>query len=155
MTKFTVALICIALMAGFIAGYIIGKNVVDDGKPAPVNEMLVSPPPSDRPESEPTPIPTPTECNNRKLGPPPPLELPEIEQTTKNVDQGSNLISEPTPTPTPTMVYCNDNGKYYHLKGCRYVNEKTPRVTLSRAKNAGKMACPTCNPPGEEPVPDE
>ncbi|MBQ3760967.1 MAG: hypothetical protein II875_03010 [Clostridia bacterium] len=88
--------------------------------------------------------------NTRMLAPLPPEDLPDTSQLLRSTNEQSSLISEPTPTPVPTMVYCNDNGKYYHLKDCRYVHENTPRVTLTAAKNAGKTACPTCNPPREE-----
>ena len=88
---------------------------------------------------------------NEMLAPLPPENVPDISQHTRSSRDESGLISEPTPTPRPTMVYCNDNGQYYHLAGCRYVYEgKTPKVTLTQAKNAGKTACPYCNPPKEE-----
>ena len=86
----------------------------------------------------------------KMLAPLPPSNLPNTSKLLRSSTQESTLISEPTPTPVPTMVYCNDNGKYYHLAGCRYVYNTTPRVTLTAAKNAGKTACPTCNPPREE-----
>ncbi len=87
----------------------------------------------------------------KMLAPLPPSSLPVTSKLLKRSAQESTLISEPTPTPVPTMVYCNDNGKSYHLAGCRYVYEgRTPRVTLNQAKNAGKTACPYCNPPREE-----
>ncbi len=88
--------------------------------------------------------------NKRMLAPFPPENLPEQAQVLRNATQTSSLISEPTPTPVPTRVYCNDNGKYYHLEGCRYVYSTTPKVTLNQAKNAGKTACPYCKPPKEE-----
>ena len=84
------------------------------------------------------------------LAPLPPEDLPETSKLLRSSTEESKLISEPTPTPKPTMVYCNDNGKYYHLAGCRYVMTTTPRVTLTAAKNAGKTACPDCKPPKEE-----
>ena len=88
---------------------------------------------------------------NEMLAPLPPENVPDTSQHTRSSRDESGLISEPTPTPKPTMVYCNDNGQYYHLAGCRYVYEgKTPKVTLTQAKNAGKTACPYCNPPKEE-----
>ena len=86
----------------------------------------------------------------RMMGPLQPEHVTYIGQSFKNSDVQSRLISEPTPTPVPTMVYCNDNGVNYHLAGCRYVYEKTPRVTLTQALNAGKTACKLCNPPKEE-----
>ena len=89
--------------------------------------------------------------NNKILAPLKPENLPETSQLLKSSSETSSLISEPTPTPVPTMVYCNDNGLYYHLAGCRYVYDgKTPRVTLTQALNAGKTACKLCNPPKEE-----
>ena len=88
--------------------------------------------------------------SGKMLAPLPPSNLPLTSKLLRSSTQESTLISEPTPTPVPTMVYCNDNGKYYHLAGCRYVYSTTPRVTLNAAKNAGKTACPTCNPPKEE-----
>lgn len=90
--------------------------------------------------------------NGRELlAPMPPEELPDTLQLYKDESEASGLISVPTPTPTPTYVYCNDNGKNYHLKGCRYVYDgKTPRVTLTQARNAGKTACKLCKPPEEE-----
>lgn len=93
----------------------------------------------------------PRMVNGREyLAPLPPEDLPETSQLYQDVSS-SRLISEPTPTPVPTYVYCNDNGKYYHLAGCRYVYaNKTPHVTLTAARNAGKTACPYCRPPEEE-----
>ncbi len=88
--------------------------------------------------------------DGRLLAPLPPKDVPGTSQIINNITEGSTLISEPTPTPVPTMVYCNDNGKYYHLAGCIYVYKTTPKVTLNAAKNAGKTACPTCKPPTEE-----
>ncbi len=89
--------------------------------------------------------------SGKMLAPLPPTNLPDTSKLLRSSNEESKLISEPTPTPKPTMVYCNDNGKYYHLAGCRYVYEgRTPRVTLNQAKNAGKTACPICNPPREE-----
>ena len=88
--------------------------------------------------------------NLSMLAPLPPQDVPVTNQWFSNSGQESTLISVPTPTPVPTYVYCNDNGKYYHLKGCRYVMEKTPRVTITQAQKAGKRACATCNPPKEE-----
>lgn len=91
------------------------------------------------------------EQNNRKmLGPLKPADVPDTAQLVIDAQETSSLISEPTPTPQPFMVYCNDNGLYYHLAGCRYVYEgKTPRVTLQQALNAGKSACKLCKPPTE------
>ena len=88
--------------------------------------------------------------NKRMLAPLPPDNLPDGVQVLKSASETSALISVPTPTPVPTRVYCNDNGKYYHLEGCRYVYKTTPKVTLTQAKNAGKTACPYCKPPKEE-----
>ncbi len=84
------------------------------------------------------------------LGPLKPADVPDTAQLVIDAQETSSLISEPTPTPQPFMVYCNDNGLYYHLAGCRYVYEgKTPRVTLQQALNAGKSACKLCKPPTE------
>ena len=88
--------------------------------------------------------------NRRMLAPLPPENLPDTSQLLRSASETSALISVPTPTPVPTMVYCNDNGVNYHLKGCRYVYSTTPRVTLTQALNAGKTACKLCNPPKEE-----
>ncbi|MBR4235580.1 MAG: hypothetical protein IKR85_05910 [Clostridia bacterium] len=88
--------------------------------------------------------------NREMLAPLPPEELPDTSQLLKSPSETSTLISLPTPTPVPTRVYCNDNGEYYHLEGCRYVYSTTPKVTLTQALNAGKTACPLCNPPKEE-----
>ena len=88
--------------------------------------------------------------DKRMLAPLPPEDLPDTSQLLKSASETSSLISLPTPTPVATRVYCNDNGKYYHLAGCRYVYPHTPKVTLNQAKNAGKTACPICKPPKEE-----
>ena len=88
--------------------------------------------------------------NKLMLSPLQPSNVPVVSQLIKDASETSSLISQPTPTPVPTYVYCNDNGVNYHLAGCRYVYDKTPRVTLTQALNAGKTACKLCNPPTEE-----
>ena len=87
--------------------------------------------------------------NRKVLGPTQPEGVPDTAQMVKNASETSSLISQPTPTPDPVMVYCNDNGVYYHLESCRYVYPTTPRVRLAAALNAGKTACPDCKPPNE------
>lgn len=87
--------------------------------------------------------------NKAMLGPAKPEGIPDTVQIVKNASETSSLISQPTPTPDPIMVYCNDNGVYYHLQGCRYVYPTTPRVRLLAALQAGKTACPECKPPNE------
>lgn len=87
--------------------------------------------------------------NKKVLGPTQPEGVPDTAQIVRNASESSSLISEPTPTPDPVMVYCNDNGVYYHLESCRYVYPTTPRVRLAAALNAGKTACPYCKPPNE------
>lgn len=59
----------------------------------------------------------------------------------------ATLFVQPTPTPVPVYVYCNDGGEYYHKKGCRYVKDTTPKVTLTQAVAAGFKRCKTCDPP--------
>ncbi len=59
----------------------------------------------------------------------------------------ATLFVQPTPTPVPVYVYCNDGGEFYHRKGCRYVKNTTPKVTLGQAVSAGFKRCKTCNPP--------
>lgn len=83
------------------------------------------------------------------LAPLKPTGIPDTAQALRNPIATSMLITEPTPTPVPIKVYCNDNGRYYHMSGCRYVYDTTPYVTLLQALNAGKTACPDCNPPKE------
>ena len=63
------------------------------------------------------------------------------------VPQRTAMIIEATPTPEPTIVYCNDGGQYYHVKGCKWVKPTTPSVTLSQAVNAGFTQCPDCDAP--------
>lgn len=87
--------------------------------------------------------------NKAMLGPAQPEGIPDTVQIVRNASETSSLISQPTPTPDPIMVYCNDNGVYYHLQGCRYVYPTTPRVRLLAALQAGKTACPECKPPNE------
>ena len=62
----------------------------------------------------------------------------------------ATLIVQPTPTPVPIYVWCNDGGRYYHNKNCRYVKKTTPRATLQQAISAGYSPCKDCNPPKEE-----
>jgi hypothetical protein len=59
----------------------------------------------------------------------------------------SPLILEPTPSPVPVVVYCNNGGAHYHVKECKYVNEKTPNVSLQRAVEAGYTQCTECAAP--------
>ncbi len=59
----------------------------------------------------------------------------------------TSIILEATATPEPIIVYCNNSGKYYHVETCKYVNEKTPDVTLTRAIEAGFTQCPECDAP--------
>jgi hypothetical protein len=49
-------------------------------------------------------------------------------------------------------VYCNDGGRYYHAKNCRYVRKRktTARVPLTQALNAGYTRCSECNAPKED-----
>ncbi|MEF9894904.1 MAG: hypothetical protein RSK76_10830 [Clostridia bacterium] len=61
----------------------------------------------------------------------------------------TTMIIEPTPSPTPVYVYCNNGGKKYHVKKCRYVKKGTGRVTLSQAIAAGYTRCPECDAPVE------
>ena len=61
--------------------------------------------------------------------------------------QPTSLIIQPTPTPEPVYVYCNDGGKNYHARGCRYVKKTSARVTLSQAMDAGFTRCTKCNAP--------
>lgn len=89
------------------------------------------------------------EASREMFAPLKPKGVPDTAQLVKKASETSALISEPTPTPNPVMVYCNDNGLYYHMKGCRYVYTTTPRVTLLQALNAGKKACSICDPPNE------
>lgn len=57
------------------------------------------------------------------------------------------IILEPTPTPVPVVVYCNNGGANYHSAECKYVNEKTPDVSLNQAILAGYTQCQECNAP--------
>ena len=61
----------------------------------------------------------------------------------------AEVLVAPTPEPEPVWVYCNDGGRYYHSKGCRYVRKDTPKVTLTQALNAGFKRCKNCNAPSE------
>ena len=78
-------------------------------------------------------------------------EGPAAPDNRTNVDiyvpQRTAMIIEATATPEPTIVYCNDGGQYYHVKGCRFVKPTTPSVTLSQAVNAGFTPCPECDAP--------
>ena len=87
--------------------------------------------------------------DEKRFAPLKPDGVPDTVQLVKQPGETSSLISTPTATPDPVMVYCNDNGLYYHLAGCRYVYDTTPRVTLMAAIRAGKTACSICNPPDE------
>lgn len=87
--------------------------------------------------------------DEKRFAPLKPDGVPDTVQLVKQPGETSSLISTPTATPDPVMVYCNDNGLYYHLAGCRYVYGTTPRVTLMAAIRAGKTACSICNPPDE------
>ena len=87
--------------------------------------------------------------DEKRFAPLKPDGVPDTVQLLKQPGETSTLISTPTATPDPVMVYCNDNGLYYHLAGCRYVYDTTPRVTLMAAIRAGKTACYICNPPDE------
>lgn len=87
--------------------------------------------------------------DERRFAPLKPDGVPDTVQMVKQPGETSSLISTPTATPEPFRVYCNDNGLYYHLEGCRYVYSTTPRVTLMAAIAAGKTACSICNPPDE------
>lgn len=66
--------------------------------------------------------------------------------------QPTSLLVAPTPTPEPIYVYCNDGGRYYHAKNCRYVRKRktTARVPLTQALNAGYTRCSECNAPKED-----
>ncbi len=57
------------------------------------------------------------------------------------------VLVEATPTPEPITVYCNNGGKYYHSKDCRYVKPTTPTASLTRALAAGYTKCPDCDAP--------
>lgn len=61
-----------------------------------------------------------------------------------------SIVIEPTPTPLPIYVYCNQGGKYYHMKDCKYFKNTSGRVTLGQALSAGYTRCQRCNPPSEE-----
>lgn len=87
--------------------------------------------------------------DEKRFAPFKPEGVPDTVQVVKQPGETSSLISTPTATPDPVMVYCNDNGLYYHLQDCRYVYETTPRVTLMAAIKAGKTACSICKPPDE------
>ena len=89
------------------------------------------------------------EVDEKKFAPFKPEGVPDTVQLIQQAGETSSLISTPTATPDPVMVYCNDNGLYYHLAGCRYVYDTTPRVTLMAAIRAGKTACSICRPPDE------
>ena len=97
---------------------LLNKPAPDRATPAPTAE----PPASEAaavPEPEPTALSTPT---------------PE-------------LTPQPTPTPQPIVVYCNQGGKYYHVKECKWVRPTTPSVTLAQAIRAGYKPCPDCDAP--------
>ena len=61
--------------------------------------------------------------------------------------QPASLVVQPTPTPVPVYVYCNDGGKNYHTKDCRYVKKTSARVTLEQAVAAGFTGCAKCDAP--------
>lgn len=89
------------------------------------------------------------EVDEKRFAPFKPDGVPDTVQLIQQASETSSLISTPTATPDPVMVYCNDNGLNYHLEGCRFVYDHTPRVTLAAAISAGKTACSICNPPDE------
>lgn len=60
------------------------------------------------------------------------------------------VLVEATATPEPIIVYCNNGGRYYHSKDCRYVKPTTPKADLSQALKAGFSKCPYCNAPDPE-----
>lgn len=77
-------------------------------------------------------------------------EIPEAVQGAAeyaNAYSAESIILLPTATPVPIYVYCNDNGKHYHLESCHYVKENTPKVTLTQALTAGFTPCSECKPP--------
>lgn len=57
------------------------------------------------------------------------------------------VILEPTATPAPVIVYCNNGGVHYHAEDCKYVNDDTPYVTLTKAVHAGYTKCAECDAP--------
>ena len=77
---------------------------------------------------------------------------PEFDAYVPVYQPEATLFVEPTPTPVPVFVYCNDGGEFYHKKGCRYVKDTTPKVTLDQAAAAGFKRCKSCDPPAP---PDE
>lgn len=46
-------------------------------------------------------------------------------------------------------VYISKGGKKYHLKNCRYVNEKYEPITIEEAKEKGLTPCEVCKPDKE------
>ena len=81
------------------------------------------------------------------LGPEAPSDREIIDVYTP---QRAAIIVEPTATPQPVIVYCNQGGKYYHNKDCKWVRATTPAVTLEQAIRAGLKPCEECGAP--EPV---
>lgn len=79
-------------------------------------------------------------------GPEPDDSLPDIQIYNPRNVTALPLIT-PAPTPEVPTVYCNDSGKFYHTKDCRYVKRSTPKVTLNQALDAGYKPCQKCNPP--------
>ena len=78
------------------------------------------------------------------LGPEAPADRAAIDVYTP---RRTAIIVDPTPTPQPIVVYCNQGGKYYHVKECKYVRDTTPSVTLAQALRAGYKPCPDCDAP--------
>ena len=80
-------------------------------------------------------------------GPPIDESAPQYDVYVPVYQPKNTLFVEPTPTPVPVYVYCNNGGKYYHTKNCRYVKDTTPKVTLNQAVAAGYKRCKLCDPP--------
>lgn len=46
-----------------------------------------------------------------------------------------------------TIVYYTDNGRKYHLDGCRYLWHSQHELTLKEAQDEGYQPCSVCKPP--------
>ncbi len=78
------------------------------------------------------------------LGPEAPADREAIDVYTP---RRTAIIVDPTPTPQPIVVYCNQGGKYYHVKECKWVRPTTPSLTLAQAIRAGYIPFPDCHAP--------
>lgn len=78
---------------------------------------------------------------------PPPAKIipPETESTKPNQDTQTPRSSQDE----DVIVYVTPTGRKYHFHGCRHIKNKSNlrKLTITQAKEEGKMACLHCGPP--------